>query len=229
MIYLILPLVINLANPPFLLQDRNFTSITVEDYTQTVFCKVQGTWNLHNVLLEEGQTVGFFTMLSSVSGIVGNKGQANYAAANTFLDAFAAYRRGLGLKANSVDLGTIQDVGYLSINKDILGHFDDDRIWTPVNEPLMLKLVEYSLREQIDPMSTASESHLITGIAVLQRETSFLMRDGRFGTLCFGDQSGEGSADARNQGFQEIQNLLLLVKNKASYNAVHQAAIEAVV
>ncbi|KAL7940526.1 putative polyketide synthase [Trichoderma barbatum] len=211
------------------LRDRIFTSMTIEDYQQTVSSKIQGTWNLHNVLLEEGQTVDFFTMLSSVSGIVGNKGQANYAAANTFLDSFAAYRRGLGLKANSVDLGAIQDVGYLSHNKDILSHFDDDHIWTPVNEPLMLKLVEYSIRQQIDPISTASESHLITSIAVPQRETSFLIRDGRFGTLCFGNQSGEGSADAKNQGFQEVQNLLLLVKNKASYNTVHQATIEAVV
>ncbi|KAK4062498.1 uncharacterized protein Triagg1_9984 [Trichoderma aggressivum f. europaeum] len=210
------------------LRDRIFTSMTVEDYTQTVSCKIQGTWNLHNALLEEGQTVDFFTMLSSVSGIVGNKGQANYAAANTFLDAFATYRRGLGLKANSVNLGAIQDVGYLSHNEDILSHFDDDHIWTPINEPLMLKLVEFSIRQQIDPMSTASESHLVTSIAVPQRESSFLLRDGRFGTLCFGDQSGE-SGDARNQGFQEVQNLLLLVKNKASYNAVHQATIEAVV
>ncbi|UKZ80175.1 Type I Iterative PKS [Trichoderma virens FT-333] len=211
------------------LRDRIFTSMTVEDYTQTVSCKIQGTWNLHNVLLEEGQTADFFTMLSSVSGIVGNKGQANYAAANTFLDAFAAYRRGRGLKANSVNLGAIQDVGYLSHNQDILSHFDDDHIWTPINEPLMLKLVEYSIRQQIDPMSTASESHLITSIAVPQRETSFLMRDGRFGTLCFGDQSDGGSANEKHQGFQEVQNLLLLVKNKASYNAVHQAATEAVV
>ncbi len=39
----------------------------------------------------------FFIVISSAAGIVGNRGQAAYAAANTFLDAFAQYRTRLGL------------------------------------------------------------------------------------------------------------------------------------
>ena len=42
--------------------------------------------------------VEFFSMLSSVSGVVSHKGQANYTAANAFLDAFS-YRHRLGLWA----------------------------------------------------------------------------------------------------------------------------------
>ncbi|KAL7931487.1 hypothetical protein V8C35DRAFT_309653 [Trichoderma chlorosporum] len=42
----------------------------------------------------------------------------------------------------------------------------------------MLKLVKYSIRQQIDPKSTPSESHLITSIALPQRETSFLIEMG---------------------------------------------------
>jgi hypothetical protein len=76
--------------------------------------KLQETWNLHSASLTQEELLDFFTMLSSISGVVGNKGQANYSAANTFLDAFATYRQQvLHLHANSVDLGMIEDVGYI--------------------------------------------------------------------------------------------------------------------
>lgn len=56
-------------------------------------------------------------MLSSTSGIIGNASQAAYAAASTFLDAFANYRNALGLAAATLDLGVIIDVGYVAENK----------------------------------------------------------------------------------------------------------------
>ncbi|KAF2971898.1 hypothetical protein GQX73_g1748 [Xylaria multiplex] len=81
--------------------------MTIEDYRQAIECKVRGAWSLHKASLE--QPLDFFTMLSSISSVVGNEGQANYAAANAFLDAFAHYRKSLRLPANSVDLGAIED------------------------------------------------------------------------------------------------------------------------
>ncbi|KAM7200798.1 hypothetical protein V8F33_003729 [Rhypophila sp. PSN 637] len=60
----------------------------------------------------------FFVMLSSTSGIIGNPGQANYAAGNTFEDALAHYRRRHGLKAVFLDIGAVRDVGYLAESQD---------------------------------------------------------------------------------------------------------------
>ena len=73
--------------------------MTVAQFHDAVRCKVQGTWNLHTAAMEQNLSLDFFTMLSSISGLVGQKGQANYAAANTFLDSLAVYRQGLGLPA----------------------------------------------------------------------------------------------------------------------------------
>lgn len=85
-----------------------------EDYEAVIGSKVAGTWNIHNTLLSTGPPLDFFIALSSAAGVVGNRGQAAYAAANTFLDAFCRYRQKLGLAASSIDLTAVNDVGYLA-------------------------------------------------------------------------------------------------------------------
>jgi hypothetical protein len=64
--------------------------MTVQEFHETIGCKVKGTWNLHMASLSQPTRLDFFTLLSSVSGVIGQRGQANYAAANVFLDSFAS-------------------------------------------------------------------------------------------------------------------------------------------
>lgn len=78
--------------------------MTIDDYHTTLSSKVDGTLHLHNVAKDQGIELDFFTLLSSISGVVGQKGQANYSAANVFMDSFANFRNALGLRANSVNL-----------------------------------------------------------------------------------------------------------------------------
>lgn len=94
--------------------------MTFEQWQTALLPKVQGTWNLHEALLAQKQSLDFFFLFSSVSGIGGQWGQANYASGNTFLDAFVQYRHSLGLPASVLDIGAMEDVGYLSQNSGIL-------------------------------------------------------------------------------------------------------------
>ena len=94
--------------------------MTFEQWETATLPKIQGTWNLHEALLAQKQPLDFFFLFSSVSGIGGQWGQANYAAANTFLDAFVQYRHSVGLPASVIDIGAMDDVGYLSQNSGIL-------------------------------------------------------------------------------------------------------------
>ncbi len=80
--------------------------------------KVQGAWHLHELTCK--LPLDFFVMYASAAGLLGSPGQANYAAANTFLDALAHHRRALELPALSIDWGAFSEVG-LAAEKDNRG------------------------------------------------------------------------------------------------------------
>jgi KR domain len=89
--------------------------MTYDDWKRAITPKVLGSWNLHEAFPKE---LDFFILLSSISGVIGNPGQANYAAGNTYQDALALYRQNQGLSATAVDLGVVRGVGYVEENAD---------------------------------------------------------------------------------------------------------------
>jgi acyl carrier protein len=200
--------------------------MTVEEYHTTISNKVQGTWNLHIAALEQKLSLDFFTMLSSISGVIGQKGQANYAAANVFMDAFAAYRQSLGLPAISVDLGVIEDVGYVAQQGGMQKHFDK-RQWTGINEGVLRKILSYSIFQQTSPINKRSSSQLITGLCVPQPDDSELFYDARFGGLFVSDDTG-AAARGGNNSSKDIQALFLIHQSGADPAAVLAAAVEVV-
>ena len=92
-------------------RDMLFENLTLADWAEVTEPRVQGAWNLHHCM---GSQLDFFIILSSVTGFYGTHGQAAYAASNTFLDAFAAYRRLHGLPAAAIDIGIVDNVGYIA-------------------------------------------------------------------------------------------------------------------
>ncbi|PWY84422.1 polyketide synthase [Aspergillus eucalypticola CBS 122712] len=102
------------------LRDQAFPHMTLAEWNTAVAPKIQGTWHLHNATQDAGITLDFFVLFSSTSGVLGLPGQANYAGANTFLDAFVQYRTRLGLAASAVDIGAVQDIGYVAEDDALL-------------------------------------------------------------------------------------------------------------
>lgn len=102
------------------LRDENLVRMSLDHWNQAVAPKVTGTWNLHHAAIEAGVNLDFFVLFSSMSGVTGQAGQANYAGANTFLDTFVQFRTGLGLACSALDIGAVQDVGYVSQDEALL-------------------------------------------------------------------------------------------------------------
>ncbi|RPF25533.1 acyl transferase domain-containing protein [Streptomyces sp. Ag109_G2-6] len=133
--------------------------------------KVHGAWHLHE--LTRHLDLSAFVLFSSVAGVLGTAGQANYAAANGFLDGLARARRAEGLPATSLcwgfwadrsemvagladtDVERLRRQGVLPLaSRDGLALFD---LALALDEPVLVPA-------RLDPAAPGAASPLLAGL-----------------------------------------------------------------
>ena len=76
-----------------MIHDNYIIKKTVEEYVEVLKPKVTGLVNIDEATKDIA--IDFLICFSSIAGIFGNTGQADYAAANAFMDAYTRYRNRL--------------------------------------------------------------------------------------------------------------------------------------
>ena len=104
-------------NSAMVLDDAFIKDITTERFYKVLAPKVTGTLHLYSCTKD--LELDFFVGFSSISSLIGNAGQANYVAANSFLDEFAHAARLKGFPAITINWGVLAESGVVSRNKDL--------------------------------------------------------------------------------------------------------------
>jgi thioester reductase-like protein len=106
------PPIVGVLNGAMVLRDVSVRNMSFEQVTDAIRPKVLGSIHLDRIFHDT--ELDFFILLSSANCIIGNAGQANYAAANMGMCAVAANRRGRGLRSSTANVGAIIGVGYIT-------------------------------------------------------------------------------------------------------------------
>jgi acyl carrier protein len=192
--------------------------MTWDQWQAVVAPKVLGAWNFHHALLTT--PLDFFIALSSAAGAVGNRGQAAYAAANCFLNAFVQYRLKLGLPASSIDLTAVSDVGYLAENAERQAQVAENLGSETISEAEVLALIVAAISGQ---MQTNCNSHCITGLKIgPDTQDLFWVDDAKFKHL----KAAAEAAKEHPCGAAPTVSLSAALKAAKSYDQAAQLVCE---
>lgn len=127
------------------LDDAMIPQLDGERLRRVIQPKATGAWNLHEA--SQDHRLDFFVMYSSIVSLLGNVGQVNYGAANSFLDALSHHRRAMGLPSLTVNWGQLAEVG-IAARDEKLAALLKKRGFAPLHPESALKHLERLLANQ---------------------------------------------------------------------------------
>ncbi|UCM87587.1 type I polyketide synthase [Streptomyces marincola] len=141
--------------------DTPLTTLTPQRLTTVLQPKINAAWNLHHQT--QNHPIHTFTLYSSLSGLIGNAGQANYAAANTFLDALAHHRHANNQPTTSLAWGLWQETSTITQTLHTTDHQRLNRTGiTPLTTPHALTLFDtaHTTPHPLQAATTLNTTHL---------------------------------------------------------------------
>ncbi|KAM7195035.1 ketoacyl-synt domain containing protein [Rhypophila sp. PSN 637] len=168
-----LPPVRGIIQGALVLQDAPFDTMTHTQWSTALSARVGGTRNLMTLFPPPSQPQqetepnkkkfkSFMILLSSVNGVLGNPSQANYAAANAYLDAFAHYncRFRSDIQVVSIDLGWVDFAGTVAESASLQRRMAELACLAPISHREMMALMEHVACVE----SSKIPAQIITGV-----------------------------------------------------------------
>lgn len=180
-----MPPVTGVIQGAMVLNDAVLEHMTHEQWQAATQPKVKGTMHLHQHL----PNLSFFVMLSSIAGMVGSVSQSNYCAGNTFQDALARHRISQGLPATTIDLGRVEQAGYVAQGDQVLLDRLNSTFGTgslPLDH--IYRLIEQAIRQGLS--GNADDSQIVTCVPSYESlPDATLKGDKRFGPMRLSDKT----------------------------------------
>ncbi|KAK7912256.1 BcPKS8- polyketide synthase [Apiospora marii] len=218
-----MPPVRGVIHGAMVLRDVLFEKMTYDQYTTVIESKVQGAWNFHRALCNA--PLDFFVAISSAAGAVGNRGQAAYAAANCFLNAFVQYRLSQGLPASSMDLTAVSDTGYLAEDAEKAAEVAKNLGGDTICEAEVLALLGAAIDGR---MAASCNNHTITGMRITPSAQPFWTTDAKFKHLREAAEAA-AAADASLGASSKVVSYNAAVKSAQSAAEAEQVVCDGLV
>ena len=155
-----LPPIVGVLNGAMVLRDVSVRNMTFNQVIDVIRPKELGSMHLDRIFHDVD--LDFFVLLSSINCVIGNVGQANYAAADMGMCGVSANRRKRGLASTVVNVGAIIGVGYFTQS--------DRQLDMIVAKTVMMHLSEEGFRQvfaeaiEADYLDSPAGSETSTGL-----------------------------------------------------------------
>lgn len=185
-----------LVHAAMVLDDALLADLTEEQFRRVFQPKVSGALNLVSAL-QDYAGLDFLVFYSSISALIGNRGQTSYVAANSFLDALAHHLRARGVPALSINWGALAESGVVSRDERLGAVLSSAGITGLTNDEALAAL-ETLIRRGKPQMGA-----FLVDWATWHTAHAGLADDPRFRELRIRSRQGEGS-DVASRISQEL-------------------------
>ena len=151
------------------LNSGSLSDMTAKTWQTVLDPKVKGSLNLHHATL--GHSLDFFLCFSSILAIIGFPSEANYSAANGFMDHFITWRHKQNLPGASMNIGVVADAGLVAESEGMKAGMQRMRMDTISEDELFFQF-EHAILSQY-PAQDANgiiDHQILSGINVSSRD-----------------------------------------------------------
>ncbi len=183
--------------------------MTLDAWQETLGAKVSGTWNLWETLTSRNadSTLNFFVMLSSMVSTIGNPGQANYAAGNSYQDALARKLASQGHNVVAFNVPMMNDAGMVATKPLLMGHLFSIG-WSHMSSEELIAALDYHCRPLGDNREklTAEQAQVVPRLWLPRYSAAegavqpAWQHEPRFNQMILRDLDTGGDASAAKQG-----------------------------
>lgn len=198
-------------------KDCALRNMTLDDFQIPLRTKLYGTRNLCHSF--RNAPLDFFLSLSSAIGIIGTAGQANYAAGNTFQDAFISSHTDHKFRYLSLDIGMIEGA---DVNNTVIEQSLRRQGLVPIKPEELLAFFEYVI-SKVSSQAPCKQAVIGFDEKSLSQRTVGL--NGAPTTAMFNHVWQPATHGASDQGSKPLQKVILNTQDPKEKYQIVAAAI----